>query len=278
MSRTATATALFIALSLAATAFAGPAAAGGQTVAVNGVEIFFETAGEGEPLVLLHGFMQSHHSYTPFVETLAETYRLIMPDLRGHGGSTNPDGVFTMRQSAEDILALLDHLGIDRFRGIGISAGAMTLLHIAAAHPERVAGLVLVGSGTCYSADCRGDLVKMGTADYPEASMERMRRIHTRGDEQIRALLAQLASLADTYEDVNFTAPWLSRITAPTLLVQGDRDDCFPVSMIGDMYGAIPNAWLWVIPNGGHVPIYGAWAPVFGETVKTFFSGGWEQP
>ena len=66
---------------------------------------------------------------------MARGYRLIIPDLRGHGRSTNPSGLFTHRQCAEDLFALLDQLEILRFKAVGISAGGNTLLHMATARP-----------------------------------------------------------------------------------------------------------------------------------------------
>ncbi|MBN2172192.1 MAG: alpha/beta fold hydrolase [Candidatus Krumholzibacteriota bacterium] len=277
-------TPLFIVLALLLAALpaavAAPASAGGTdavgaTIPINGMEMYVETVGEGEPLVLLHGFTRSCRAFDPFVEALAARYRLIIPDLRGHGGSTNPGGTFTMQQSARDVLALLDHLGVERCQGIGISAGAVTLLHVATAHPERVEAMVLVGSGSRYPDHCREQLAQLSARTYSEAEMDRLRAIHRHGDEQIRALLRQLGELAGVEGDLAFTPEDLSAITARALLVHGDRDYCFPVPMVAEMYAAIPEAYLWVVPYGGHVPIYGSWAGPFTETVLAFLGGAW---
>ena len=101
----------------------------GQTVPINDIEMYYETAGEGEPLVLLHGFtgIGSDWDYV-FAET-PPGYRCILPDLRGHGRSTNSLPDFSFLQSALDILGLLDTLGIERFKAIGVSGGGQTLLH-----------------------------------------------------------------------------------------------------------------------------------------------------
>ena len=249
----------------------------GHTVEVNGITLYYETAGEGEPLVLLHSFTNSGRIFEPFAEAFGERYRLIIPDLRGHGGSTNPGGVFTMRQSALDIFALLDHLGIDSFKAVGISAGAVTLLHMATQQPERVEAMVLVGSGMYYTIACRETLAKYDPDAFPEAGWERLRGIHKHGDDQIRALFAALKGFSESYDDLTFTPPALATIRARTLFAHGDRDYCFPVSMVEEMYRSIPRAYLWVIPNGGHVPIYGAWQPMFTETVLEFLDGSWEE-
>ncbi|MCH7749232.1 MAG: alpha/beta hydrolase [Acidobacteria bacterium] len=104
---------------------------GGGIVALNGIDMRYQVHGDGEPLVLLHGFLGSGDTWATILgnlDRLGRDYRLIIPDMRGHGGSTNPAGEFTMRQSAQDVFALRDHLGIERFKAIGMSGGGMTLL------------------------------------------------------------------------------------------------------------------------------------------------------
>ena len=102
------------------------------------MEMYYEIHGQGEPLVLLHGFSGSGSMWSPQIPELAKHYQLVIPDLRGHGRSTNPSGKFTHRQSAQDVFALLDMLKIQKFRAMGISTGGMTLLHMATSQPERI--------------------------------------------------------------------------------------------------------------------------------------------
>src|SRR6266508_6481053 len=96
----------------------------GHITSVNGIEMYYESYGHSRPhdlpLVLLHGFNGSSQVWKEFVPALSEHYQLIIPDLRGHGRSTNPTGVFTHRQSALDIFALLDQLHVDRCTAMGI--------------------------------------------------------------------------------------------------------------------------------------------------------------
>ena len=247
----------------------------GRTVALPDMEMYFETTGKGAPLLLLHGFTQTGRMWDPFVKALAERYQVIVPDLRGHGGSTNPSGQFTMRQSARDIFALLDRLGIGRIRAVGSSAGAMTLLHMATQQPERVEAMVLVGAGPYYSPACRELLNGYNLENTSEAGWARLRQLHRHGDEQIRALFSQLRSLKDSYDDVTFTPPLFSTIRARTLIVQGDSDVCFPPTMAAEMQASIPMAHLWVIPNGEHWPIRIDRVPAFTQTVLEFQEGAW---
>ena len=76
---------------------------------------------------------------------------------------------------------------------------------------------------------------------------------------------------------MNFTPPYLSTITAETLIVHGDRDRFFPVSIPVTMYEAIPRAFLWIVPKGGHIPVFGETAAEFIETTRNFLRGEWKQ-
>ena len=76
--------------------------------------------------------------------------------------------------------------------------------------------------------------------------------------------------MADSHDDMNFTPPLLSKITASTLIVYGDRDFLYPIEMAVDMYRAIPRSTLWVVPNGGHGPVFLDAAPQFVKTALTF--------
>src|SRR5262245_38350069 len=109
-----------------------------QTTSVNDIRMAYRIQGQGPPLLLLHYFAGCGQIWEPHLERLGREFRLIIPDLRGHGGSTNPSGKFTHRQSARDVFALLDRLGIQRFKAVGTSSGGMTLLHMATQQPNRI--------------------------------------------------------------------------------------------------------------------------------------------
>jgi pimeloyl-ACP methyl ester carboxylesterase len=218
--------------------------------------MYYETSGQGDPLVLLHGFGGSGRVWEEFVPELSDHFRVIVPDLRGHGRSTNPLDAFTHRQSARDISALLDHLGLDKVRAMGISTGGMTLLHLATREPDRLEAMILIGATIYFPEPARVIMRRTTVEGLTAADYERMRRVHLRGDEQIRALRRQFHAFKDSYDDMNFTGPFLSTITARTLIVHGDRDEFFPVNIPVEMYQSIPRAALWIVPNGGHVPIH----------------------
>ena len=251
----------------------GQAPGSGRTASVNGIEMYYEERGAGEPLVLLHGFGGCGLHWQPFAARLAEHFRLIVPDLRGHGRSTNPAGVFTHRQAAEDVFALLDHLKIARFRAMGISTGGMTLLHMATRQPARVEAMVLIGATHYFPEQARAIMRRGAERGPAPEELQYLRQCASRGDAQVRDLSKQFGGFKDSYDDMNFTSPYLGTIRARTLIVHGDRDEFFPVSIPVEMYQAIPGSALWIVPQGDHVPIYGARAREFQEVAVAFLRG-----
>jgi pimeloyl-ACP methyl ester carboxylesterase len=106
-------------------------------------------------------------------------------------------------------------------------------------------------------------------ATMPQQVQVMYRECAKRGDEQMRQLIAQFNALHDDRDDMNFTAESLATITARTLIVHGDRDRFFPVEIPVNLYRSIPDAALWIIPGGDHVPVYDATVP-FTSTALRF--------
>jgi pimeloyl-ACP methyl ester carboxylesterase len=214
-----------------------------KTASVNGARLSYQIGGNGPPLCLLHGFTGQGQDWRHVfdLKDLARRHRLIVPDLRGHGQSTNPLAAFTHGQCAQDVAALLDELEIPRTKAIGMSLGGNTLLHLATRQRDRVEAMVLVSATMYYPAQAR--------------AIMRQANIET-GDEQARALGRHARAFADDYSDMSFTPPLLATISARTLIVYGDRDMLYPVEMGVEMYRAIPGASLWVVPGGNHGPIF----------------------
>jgi pimeloyl-ACP methyl ester carboxylesterase len=254
-----------------------PSVAGGQTIAIQGMEMYFETYGQGEPLLLLHGFMGSGSDWAFVFKNPPDGYRSIFPDMRGHGRSTNPSGVFTFRQSARDVLALLDALNISKCKAIGVSGGAQTLLQMAVQHPDRIQSMVLVSGAHYFPKEARAFMRQFALESLPATEQENMRQRHKHGEEQLQALLQQAKGFQTSYDDMSLTPPHLATITARTLLVFGDRDPLYPVHIPVEMRTSIPRSYLWIVPNGGHGPIFGDSSSHFTETALAFLSGAWER-
>jgi pimeloyl-ACP methyl ester carboxylesterase len=247
----------------------------GHFAAVNGIEMYYEVHGQGTPLLILHGTPSSGRSWQATVPVFAKHFRVILPDFRGYGRSTNPQNDWTHRQLAYDVCALLDHLGIDECQAMGVSSGALVLLHMATQQPSRLSAMILIGATPYVTAGSRA-LVRQWALDSPNWDWEAMRQEHM-SDERIHAIIEGLYDYADRHDDINFTPPYLATITAKTLLIHGDRDEHFPVQLAVEIYKAIPDAYLWVVPNAGHVPIRNERAALFDQIALEFLQGSWDQ-
>lgn len=250
-------------------------------VEINGVKIYYETYGEGKPLLMIHGFTITGKSWEPWIEDLSKKHKLIIPDLRGHGNSTNPSKKFTHKMSAIDMYGLMDHLEIDKFKAIGQSSGAMTLIHMATMDTTRIAKLILVAGTTFFPEQARKFLSGVSYESY-EGATTYMKSIHPRGEDQIKMILTQWSNMPKNYDDMNFTPPYLSTISCPTFIIHGDRDPFFPVDIPVSIYKAVPNSYLWIVPNDGHIPVgiydrKSIWSDVLYKTMDEFLVGKWEQ-
>lgn len=244
-----------------------------QIVELGDLEMYYERDGHGEPLLLLHGGTDCHDDWIyGGRDEFVREYSVIAPDARGHGATSNPQATITHRQCAIDTLALLDHLEIHKCRAIGVSMGGNILLHMATMQPGRIEAMAVVSATMYFPEQARAIMRQVPLLeDQSSQEWERMRKSHKRGEQQIADLWNWTCSLQDSYDDMNFTPPALSRVTAPTLIVYGDRDPLYPVEIAMEMYRAIPRSSLWVIPNGGHSPIFGPAAPQFAQAVLHFF-------
>ena len=113
---------------------------------VNGMQLHFDVHGDGEPLLWLHGGLGEGADWEYIFKEPPPRYRLIAPDLRGHGRSTGAAATYSFRQSALDAFALLDHLHVDRVKVIGLSGGGITALHMATIQPSRVASMIAISA------------------------------------------------------------------------------------------------------------------------------------
>ena len=244
----------------------------------DGAELFFEQQGDGAPLLLLHGLTGTSGDFVHLfaLDRLAHDFCWLSPDARGHGRSNNPSGAFSFARCARDVLALLDALHIDKVRALGISLGANTLLHLATLAPGRVERALLVSAAPHFPPATRAAFRTHAAASLPPAEWARLRAQHLHGDAQIEALLQLPARLADDPDDMSFSADRLARIRADTLIVAGDRDPLYPLELALELYRGIPRAALWVVPEGGHSPVFGSFRAPFEQLALDFL--GRSQP
>jgi pimeloyl-ACP methyl ester carboxylesterase len=192
-----------------------------------------------------------------------------VPDLRGHGHSGVLSEPFRHEDAASDMMALLDHLGIESCKGVGMSCGGNVLLHMAIRQPQRVQAMVLVSATPYFPEQARQIMSAYGDS-LPELQWEMLRKQHPAGDKQIKILMASTKAFATSYDDMNFDAQQLASIRARTFIVQGDSDPLYPVQISIQMASAIPRSKLWIIPGGGHAPVFDEKWPEFIKVASTF--------
>lgn len=202
------------------------------TVPVAGSNIYYESHGDGPPLVLLHGGVNPSETFSAPLAAMAKTHKVIAIHLRGHGLSSDNGELWSNEAFADDVAAVLEHLDISRARFMGYSLGAAVSLQVAVRHPQLVEKLVLVST----AFDSNGE--------YPEirAAFFHMPALAAAIGQQISA-----SPLAQMYPDVNWETmmrktgdmnaaayDWsvgVRKITAPTLLVFADADSIRPDHM-----------------------------------------------
>jgi len=148
---------------------------------------------------------------------------------------------------------------------------------MATSQPDRLEAMVIVSATTHFPEQARAIMRQFTIDSLTEADWQQQRQRHKHGDDQIRELWRQGNGFKDSYDDLNFTADDLSAITARTLIIFGDRDPFYPISIAVDLYEAIRRSYLWVVPNGGHGPIGGDMRDSFIVNSLAFLRGEWER-
>src|SRR5262245_65200414 len=143
-------------ITMTATDWSSGAKSTGRYAEVNGLNLYFETHGAGRPMILLHGGLGSGEMFGPVLPALAERHQVIAPDLQGHGRTADIDRPLDVRLMADDIAALIEHLGLDEPDLVGYSLGGGVALQTAIKYPAMVRRLVVA------SANIRRDAI------YPE--------------------------------------------------------------------------------------------------------------
>jgi pimeloyl-ACP methyl ester carboxylesterase len=244
------------------------------TANVEGLDVYYRTGGSGPPLLMMHGFTGHGTWWEHYYDALGEDYTLVVPDLPGHGRSGPLPGDLLHREVAPTMVKLMESLGHDRFYGVGHSSGGIILIHMALQSPERLDGMVIAAGGHRLSMDVRVERrARRGAWESPEYKANAI-RMH-RSESQARWIVAQFDRFADEYGDFAVSPEHLATIQTPTLLVWGDRDTNFPVEFALEMYRAMPNAALWVIPGQPHGALWTSEeaVPAFPGTMHAFFQG-----
>lgn len=236
---------------------------------INGIQLYFETFGQGEPVLLLHGALGNADYWGNQVPDLAKKYRVIVIDARGHGRSTRDGKLFSYRLLAADVIALLDLLKIDRISIIGWSDGGNTALQLAIQHPERLRRLFIFSanykpSGYRLDVDQNDNFVR-----YVELARRDYQRLSAtpHGYE----IFLQLLSLFWGAEP-DFSVDQLNHISVPIVIAAGDHDEAIKREHTEALARMIPSAKLLILPD---VSFFAMWQDpqLFNRTLLTFLAG-----
>jgi pimeloyl-ACP methyl ester carboxylesterase len=248
-----------------------------HATARDGTRLYYEEAGSGTPLIFIHEFAGDHRSWEPQMRFFARTFRCIAYDARGFPPSDVPeDGArYSQAHARDDVIAVLDHLKIDRAHVVGLSMGGFAALHVGIAYPKRALSLVIAGCGygaepdkkEKFQAECEAAAASF-EANWAEAAKKyalgptrvQYQNKDPRGWAEFASQLQEHSpkGQALTMRGVQMKRPSLYELTAgmkkidvPTLIVTGDEDDpCLEPALL--MKRNIATSGLVVLPWSGH--------------------------
>ena len=241
-----------------------------QRIGVAGAELAVEVRGEGAPVLFAHGFPFDRTVWRHQVAALSR-WKRIAPDLRGAGESTAPADGYSIARYADDLVAVLDALGVRRAVVCGLSMGGYIVFELLRRHSERVRAVVLCGTRPQPDSEAarraRDELAALalerGSAAVGERLLPQLLASATAAEQpevvqQYRDMAQRMsgpgmAGALRAMRDRPDSTPLLSQIRVPTLVIVGSEDQVSPPEVAEAMAGAIPGARLAVIPAAGHL-------------------------
>jgi pimeloyl-ACP methyl ester carboxylesterase len=236
---------------------------------VNDIQMYYAVYGNGEPVLLIHGGLGHADVWGFQVPVLAATHKVIVADSRGHGRSTRSEKPYGYALMADDYLALLGHLKIDRVALVGWSDGGIIGLDIAIRHPERLTRLF------AFAANYTPAGVKETVGNDPtfNAYIARAGEDYARlspTPKEFDAFVEQISKMWAT--EPNYTQEQLRGITVPTVIFDGDHDEAIKPEHTAEMSELIPGAKLVIMKDASHFAMWQK-PEEFNATVLEFLAG-----
>jgi pimeloyl-ACP methyl ester carboxylesterase len=237
-------------------------------------EIFYQVIGQGPTVVLLHAFPVNHQFWLPVAHRLASHYRMILPDLRGHGRSSPGEGPASMEKHAADLARLLDHAEVSRAALMGASLGGYVLFEFWRRDPQRFAALGLwntkaqsdSGEAKAGREKAAEDVLERGTAPFFESMLPKLmgRSTHASRPDLVEGALAMMhdmsrGAVAQVQRGMASrpdSGAILKTIHLPTLVITGEEDGLTGPSEAEFLHRNIGGSQLRVIARAGH---YAPW-------------------
>ena len=230
----------------------------GHYAQVNGLKMYYEIQGTGEPLVLLHGAFGTAEGWAQVLPTLAKSHRVILVELQGHGRTGDIDRPLSFGQMAEDVAALLKQLKIQQTDVFGYSMGGSVAVALAIKHPELVRKLAILGTGTGASKDTFDpEAYKQFKSMTPETfNFPQVKDPYTRlapDPSKWPVLVSKIIKMDDDFK--GFPEKDVKSIKAQTLVMMGDHD-AIRTEHATEVARLIPNAQLAIIKDGDHFVLF----------------------
>ena len=232
----------------------------GKWMKLRGINMYYETYGQGEPLLIIHGNGGSIENFRYQIPYFERIYKLILADSRGHGKTTDKGDSLSYEMMADDYAALLNELKIDSAYVIGWSDGGINGLLLAMRHPQKVKMLAITGANLSPDTSAVHPFAFNWAQNYNKNLAKQPL------NDTVKAMRKQAHLLS--YEP-NIAVAELKKVKCPTLVISGDQDVILAKHTLLIAQN-IPKANLWIVPNSGHsVPI--TYKDEFNKTVDRFF-------
>jgi pimeloyl-ACP methyl ester carboxylesterase len=224
----------------------------GQVVALADIDVYYEEHGEGPPLILLHGGMGSGEDWVNQVDAFSEGFRVIVPDSRGQGSTTDGEVPLTYELMAEDTIRLMDHLGIEAAYVAGFSDGGNIGLYLAIRYPDRVRAAAILGANITPEGMQQStiDWLRSAPLDDLQAILSQPYLRLSPQPERLPIIVEKMRTLWLTEPDL--TSDELGQIRVPILVTNGESDELVRPGHPAEIASAIPGAELALLPGVGH--------------------------